>query len=122
MHSIRTYLLQAPADPAARGPAQFGDAALARRLSVPGPLSGTPPASPESTFCGPATAYACWRSRHFYSAFWPARDHSQHGANDRASLRFRTAGSFLPRSLALRVIRSTRVDLAVHDLARLLRP
>ena len=28
MHSIRTYLLQALADPAVRGSAQFGDAAL----------------------------------------------------------------------------------------------
>jgi hypothetical protein len=68
MHSIRTYLLQALADPAARGSAQFGDAALDGRLSVACPLSGTPPASPESTFCAPETAYACWSSRHTYSA------------------------------------------------------
>lgn len=40
MHSIRTYLLQALAEPAARGPAQFGDAALDGRLPVAGPLSG----------------------------------------------------------------------------------
>jgi hypothetical protein len=58
MHSIRTYLLQALADPAARGSAQFGDAALGGRLSVASPLSGTPPASPQSTFCAPETAYA----------------------------------------------------------------
>lgn len=35
MHSIRTYLLQALADPAARGSAQFGDAAL-DKAAVPG--------------------------------------------------------------------------------------
>jgi len=32
MHSIRTYLLQALAEPAARGSDQFGDAALDGRL------------------------------------------------------------------------------------------
>jgi hypothetical protein len=85
MHSIRTYLLRAPAGPAATGSAQ-GDAALDRRLSAAGPLSGTLPASPESTFSAPETAYARWSSRHSQSAIWAARDHGQHGANDRASL------------------------------------
>src|ERR1700689_3413492 len=103
MHSIRTYLLQALADPAARGSAQFGDAALDGRLSVAGPLSGTPPASPESTFCAPETAYACWSSGHSYSAIWAAGDRSHHCPKDRASVRLRASGSYLPRPLALLV-------------------
>jgi hypothetical protein len=94
MHSLRTYLLQALADPAARGSAQFGDAALDGRLSVAGPLSGTPPASPESTFCAAETAYACWSSGHSYSAIWAAGDRSHHCPKDRASVRLRASGSY----------------------------